>query len=134
MERMTGEAHWPLQTRCDQTPLDPDSPRPGLPADIAQAARKTTAKKTLDKLILRSSISQGNAHLEHKKEDPAMSMAAALERTAPLYQRVKSVIPPIEWPVFAEDIDAILRLKQQRNAVILAHNYMPPEIFHCAAD
>jgi len=64
---------------------------------------------------------------------PAFTPELAAEM-APLYARVKNVITPMEWPHYAPLIKAINELKVVRNAVILAHNYMTPEIFHCVGD
>jgi quinolinate synthase len=54
--------------------------------------------------------------------------------TDPLYERVKHVIPAVEWPAYAPLIAAINKMKRAKNAVILAHNYMTSEIFHCVGD
>ena len=54
--------------------------------------------------------------------------------TQGIYDLVRDVIPAVEWPVHAPYVALINELKAERNAILLAHNYQTPEIFHCVAD
>jgi quinolinate synthase len=60
--------------------------------------------------------------------------AEVARTTEGIYARLKDVIPEIEWPVHAPYVAAINELKASLNAIILAHNYQTPEIFHGVAD
>lgn len=67
------------------------------------------------------------------REGPGFTPELAREME-PLFAKVKGVVTPMEWVSYAPLIREINRVKRERNAVILAHNYMTPEIFHGVSD
>ena len=56
------------------------------------------------------------------------------EATEHIYPKLRLSVPRFEWEIAAPLIAEINRLKRERNAIILGHNYMVPEIFHGISD
>ncbi|MCP3964619.1 MAG: quinolinate synthase NadA [bacterium] len=76
-----------------------------------------------------------NTVMEPIASPPALAYTPAVaEATAPIYRRLEHVMPEIEWLVHAPYVAEIQRLKEERGAIVLAHNYQTPEIFHGVAD
>ncbi|MGH1465141.1 MAG: quinolinate synthase NadA [Cognatishimia sp.] len=79
----------------------------------------------LDLTNVRSTLS------DHYDLAPNPDLAASM---SDVYAKMDRVVSPADWAIYAPYVKAITEMKAKRNAVILGHNYMTPEIFHGVSD
>ncbi|WP_420005500.1 quinolinate synthase NadA [Arenibacterium sp. LLYu02] len=80
---------------------------------------------SLDMPVLRTALA------EHYDLTPSQELADSM---ADIYAKMSRVVSPVDWVLYAPYVKAINALKVKRNAVILGHNYMTPEIYHGISD
>jgi len=73
-------------------------------------------------------------HLDAARQRGLAYTPEVKAETDALYEKVKHVVPAVEWPAYAPLVAAINRMKREKNAVILAHNYMTSDIYYCVGD
>ncbi|MBE1285188.1 MAG: quinolinate synthase NadA [Rhodobacteraceae bacterium] len=68
---------------------------------------------------------------DHYDLSPSPELAASMQD---VYDRMSRVVSPMDWAIHAPYVKAIEELKKKRNAVILGHNYMTPDVYHGVSD
>lgn len=63
-----------------------------------------------------------------------ITMTTHAHKTHTVYDKISHIYSPEDWGFMAPIVQEINALKRKKNAVILAHNYMTPDIYHCVSD
>ncbi len=104
---------------------------PGLPQTVSILLTSTILSEIINESARPSGTMQEQTTTDHK----TLEFTPEVEQlTQPIFNRIKHVMPDVEWPIHAPLIARINELKHTHNATILAHNYQTPEVFYGVGD